>query len=174
MSRGEIVNFVADGNPSAESWCNFRIKQITLKLGQLRRGCVMASNSEEEESLEAAVAGIPRIADAVAANPDGVRAKVLEAVENSYRQAAHDLGYDEERVQSWVSTIMLRLQAELERRESAKQKVLEALQEELLQAEPRPDNTVQERGKKPRAMAGRTRRRSSRQPNLKAIGSGSL
>jgi hypothetical protein len=69
---------------------------------------------------------------------------------------------------------MLRLQAELERRESAKQKVLEALQEELLQAEPRPDNTVQERGKKPRAMAGRTRRRSSRQPNLKAIGSGSL
>jgi DNA-directed RNA polymerase specialized sigma24 family protein len=115
----------------------------------------MASNSEEEESLEAAVAGIPRIADAVAANPDGVRAKVLEAVENSYRQAAHDLGYDEERVQSWVSTIMLRLQAELERRESAKQKVLE-------------------RGKKPRAMAGRTRRRSSRQPNLKAIGSGSL
>jgi len=134
----------------------------------------MASNSEEEESLEAAVAGIPRVAEAVATSPDGVRAKALEAAENSYQQTARDLGYDEERVQSWVATIMLRLRTELERRESAKQKVLEALQEELLQAEPRPDNTVQERGKKPRAMAGRTRRRSSRQPNLKAIGSGSL
>jgi hypothetical protein len=134
----------------------------------------MASNSEEEESLEAAVAGIPRVAEAVATSPDGVRAKALEAAENSYQQTARDLGYDEERVQSWVATIMLRLRTELERRESAKQKVLEALQEELLQAEPRPHNNVQERRKKRRAMAGRNRRRSSRQPNLKAIGSGSL
>jgi len=134
----------------------------------------MASNSEEEESLEAAVAGIPRVAEAVATSSDGDRAKALEAVENSYQQTARDLGYDEERVQSWVATIMLRLRTELERRESAKQKVLEALQEELLQAEPRPDNNVQERRKKRRAMAGRKRRRSSRQPNLKAIGSGSL
>lgn len=95
----------------------------------------MASNSEEkEQSLETAVAGLPRVAEAVATIPDEEQAKALEAVEDSYRQTARDLGYDEDRIQSWVSTIMLRLRTELERRESVKQKVLEALQEELLQA----------------------------------------
>jgi hypothetical protein len=42
----------------------------------------MASNLEEkEESLEAAVAGLPRVAEAVATSPDEVQAKALEAVE---------------------------------------------------------------------------------------------
>jgi hypothetical protein len=113
----------------------------------------MASKSEEEGSLEAAIAGIPRIAEAVASSPVEMWAKVLEAVENSYRETAHDLGYDEDHIQSWVSTIMLQLQSELERRALAKQKVLEALQQELEQgASPVPDSNVVEGKNEPEAM----------------------
>ena len=80
-------------------------------------------------------------------------AKVLEAVENSYRQVAHDLGYDEDHIQSWVSTVMLRLQRELERRAAAKKKVLDALQQELEQgASPIPDSNVVEGENEPQAM----------------------
>ena len=46
----------------------------------------MASISEEEKILEAAVAGIPRVAEVVASIPEEDRAKALNAVERSYRQ----------------------------------------------------------------------------------------
>ena len=55
----------------------------------------MASISEEEEILEAAVTGIPRVAEAVASIPEKARAKALAAVESTYRQTMLDLGYEE-------------------------------------------------------------------------------
>ncbi len=73
----------------------------------------MASISEEEEVLEAAVAGIPRVAQAIAETPAEQRAKALEAAERSYQQTVQDLGYEEGRVQSWVAAVMLRLQTEV-------------------------------------------------------------
>jgi hypothetical protein len=93
-----------------------------------------------------------------------MRAKVLEAVENSYRQTAHDLDHDEEHIQSWVSTVMLRLVTELENRELAKQKVLEALQQEFEQWVPS-DNDAVEGENEPGAIPSRKRKRcrSSRQ-----------
>jgi len=48
----------------------------------------------------------------------------LHAVERSYRQTVRDLGYEEAPIQSWISAVMLRLQAEVKKQESAKQKML--------------------------------------------------
>jgi hypothetical protein len=69
----------------------------------------MASNSEAEEILEAAVAGIPRVAQAIAETPAEHRSKALEAAERSYRQTLQELGYEEGPAQSWFSAVMLRL-----------------------------------------------------------------
>jgi hypothetical protein len=87
-------------------------------------GRAMASSSEEEDILEAAVAGIPRVAEVVASIPGEDRARALDAVERSYRQTVRDLGYEEAPIQSWISAVMLRLQAEVRKQESAKQKIL--------------------------------------------------
>jgi hypothetical protein len=101
----------------------------------------MASNSEVEKILEAAVAGIPRVAEAVASIPEEDRPRALDAVEGSYWQTVRDLGYEEGPVQSWVSAVMLRLQKEVKAQASAKQKTLEVLHEEPVQATG-PDSNV--------------------------------
>lgn len=102
----------------------------------------MASSSEAEEILGAAVAGIPRVAQAIAETRAEHRAKALEAAERSYRQTVQDLGYDEGPVQSWVSAVMLRLQREV--KEQVKLKMLEALHEEVELTEPGPNHNVVE------------------------------
>ncbi|MGA2982137.1 MAG: hypothetical protein ABSD76_21280 [Terriglobales bacterium] len=94
------------------------------------------------KTLEAAVAGIPRVAQAIAELPTEHRAKALEAAERSYRETLQDLGYEEGPVQSLVSAVMLRLQTEVRNQESTKQNMLEASQEELLQAATEVDNNV--------------------------------
>ncbi len=99
----------------------------------------MASISEEEKILEAAVAGIPRIAEAAASIPETARAKALAAVESTYRQMMRDLDYDEGPVASWVSAMMLRLQAKVAEQEAAKQEPTEA---RLVPAEFEPDDNV--------------------------------
>ena len=73
----------------------------------------MTSGSERETILEAAVAGIARVAQVIAENPAEHWAKALEAAERSYRETLQDLGYEEGLVQSWVSAVMLRLQREV-------------------------------------------------------------
>jgi hypothetical protein len=102
----------------------------------------MTSGSERETILEAAVAGISRVAQAIAETPPDLRAKALEAVERSYRQTVQELGYDEGPGQSWVFAVMLRLQREVKVQDLAKQKMLEALQEELEQSATEVDDTV--------------------------------
>ncbi len=82
----------------------------------------MAFISEEKEILEAAVAGIPRVAEAVTSIPEEERAKALEAAETAYRQTVRELGYEEGPAEGWVSTIMLQLRSQLKERISAKQK----------------------------------------------------
>ena len=100
----------------------------------------MASSSEEV--LEAAVAGIPRVAQAIAEIPTEDRAKALEAAERSYRQTVRELGYEEGLVQSWVSAVMLRLQTEVRNQELTKQNALEALQKALFQSATEVDKNV--------------------------------
>ena len=100
----------------------------------------MASISEEEEILEAAVTGIPRVAEAIASIPEKARAKALAAVESTYRQTMLDLGYEEGPAASWVSAMMLRLQAKVAEQEAAKQGATEA---SLVPAESEPGNVIE-------------------------------
>jgi hypothetical protein len=74
----------------------------------------MASNPKEEEVLEAALAGVSQVAEAVAAIPDENRATALEAAERSYRNTAMELGYGVERAEQWAETMMVSLRAELQ------------------------------------------------------------
>ena len=87
----------------------------------------MASSLEAEKILEAAVAGIPRVAEAVASIPEEDRPRALDAVEGSYRQTVRDLGYEEGPIESWIAAVMLRLQREVKKQASTKQSPLENL-----------------------------------------------
>ena len=78
----------------------------------------MASNSESEQILEMAIAGISRVAQAIAAMPAEDRARALEAAERSYCQTALDLGYGEAQAESWAAALMFRLRAEIEKQKS--------------------------------------------------------
>ena len=55
----------------------------------------MTFNLEGDEALSAAIAGLPKIAELIAAVPTGDRVRALEAAEKSYMQTALNLGYDD-------------------------------------------------------------------------------
>jgi hypothetical protein len=74
----------------------------------------MAFSSESETILQAAVAGIPRVAKAIAEIPTGLREPALEAVARSYQQTVRELGHTQADAQIWVSAVMLRLRATLQ------------------------------------------------------------
>ena len=67
----------------------------------------MASNSEKAELPEAAVAGIPRAAQVIAAIPAKHSAGALERAERNYLQAVQDVDYAE------ASPLKLRLSEDL-------------------------------------------------------------
>ena len=75
----------------------------------------------------------------MASIPEKARAKALTAVEGTYRQTMLDLGYEEGPAESWVSAMMLRLQAKVGEQETAKQGPIEAY---LVPAESEPVNNV--------------------------------
>jgi hypothetical protein len=76
----------------------------------------MASNLEESEILKEAIAGIPKVAQAIAALPAAKRSKAFDAARQSYLQTLHDLGHTEAASQDWVATVMFQLRLE-ERKE---------------------------------------------------------
>jgi hypothetical protein len=104
----------------------------------------MASISEDEEILEAAIAGLPRVAEVVASIPEEDRARALSAVESTYRQTVRGLGYEEWPAESWVSAIMVRLQAEVFEQAAVRQTPTQTLQEELVLAESELEDNVVE------------------------------
>ena len=69
----------------------------------------MTNSSEPEKILEAAVAGIPRIAKVIADYPIELREGALELAEQRYQQTVCDLGYAEADAQGWISVVMFRL-----------------------------------------------------------------
>jgi hypothetical protein len=74
----------------------------------------MAFTLESEGVLQAAVAGIPRVASTIAEIPSALRERALEAVARSYRQTVRELGHHTEAdAQIWVSAVMLRLRSEV-------------------------------------------------------------
>jgi hypothetical protein len=80
----------------------------------------MASNSESEQILEMAIAGISRVAQAIVAMPAEDRARALEAAERSYWQTAREFGYGDAKAESWAAALMFRLRAEIENQKSEK------------------------------------------------------
>jgi hypothetical protein len=91
----------------------------------------MVSNLEMEEMLEAAIAGIPRVAKAIAAVPAKQRARALKAAEQSYLQAVQDLGYGEAATQKWVSAVMFGLRMKVEEERLAERMGLKTLYDDL-------------------------------------------
>ena len=67
----------------------------------------------KEEVLKAAIAGLPRVVDAILAAPADAQSSMLAAVEDSYRKVARDLGYADSDVQNWVEQLMFRLRSEV-------------------------------------------------------------
>jgi hypothetical protein len=78
------------------------------------------SSLEKVKALEAAVAGIPRVAEVIAAIPAEHRVQALHAARRSYLRTTLDLGYGDAAAKKWVSAVMFRLGAELKERGSAK------------------------------------------------------
>jgi len=74
----------------------------------------MASDFGGQEVLESAVAGIPAIAEFIAAMPNRQRAIALDALERHYLQTAEDWGCSEGPARMWVSAMMSHLQERIE------------------------------------------------------------
>ena len=74
----------------------------------------MRSSSEEKKILEAAVAGIPKVAEFIAAMPNGQRANALAALERHYLQTAEDWGCSEGPARMWVSAMISHLRERIE------------------------------------------------------------
>jgi hypothetical protein len=70
----------------------------------------MSQMLEDDAVLSAAIDGVSKIAERLANVSSSVRSRALAAVEQSYRQTARALGYDELDAQLWASTVMAQLQ----------------------------------------------------------------
>jgi hypothetical protein len=81
-----------------------------------------AALDTKQRVLDAAIAGIFRVADAILATPTEKRTKALDAAADGYRQTAQDLGCDETEIQELLDVIMFRLRTEVAARELAQQK----------------------------------------------------
>ena len=73
----------------------------------------MTSHNEAQEVLEAVVAGIPEMADYIAAIPEGQKAIALDAVERHYLIMAQSLGCADEPARLWVSAVMLQIRDQM-------------------------------------------------------------
>ncbi len=77
------------------------------------------SLNTEHEILDAAIAGIPRVVEMIAAAPLEQRSTALDAVQRSYQKTAKDLGYDDADAQQWAAelisqlSILLRLEQDI-------------------------------------------------------------
>lgn len=69
----------------------------------------MSFDLEGDELLSAAIAGLPKVAELIAAVPAGDRVRALEAAQKSYVQSALVLGYEDVDARQWASAIMMRL-----------------------------------------------------------------
>ena len=92
----------------------------------------MASSSEEAKVLEAAVAGIPAVAQIIASVPAENRTNAFDVVERTYLQIARGLGGTEGVAWNWTSAVMAQLRTEVEERMLANRRLLRALYEKLM------------------------------------------
>lgn len=73
----------------------------------------MTSKLKDDDVLERAIGGIPRVARMIVEMQPDERRKAPDAVEYSYRRTALELGYGEGQACGWASVVMLSLRAEM-------------------------------------------------------------
>ena len=74
----------------------------------------MDLTEDREAILKAAIDGVRRVAEAIAALPQEHQERAFEAVKQTYLRTVRDLGYAEDDARSWVSHMMYRLRADVE------------------------------------------------------------
>ena len=118
-----------------------------------------ASGSQEADILQAAIDGIPRLAQAIAAIPAQDRATAFGAAERSYLKTANDLGGADKFAQGWASAVTLQLGAEVEQRVLENIRRLKALHEELARgdfADPQEFPEIEQRRRRIRGIRFRS------------------
>lgn len=84
-----------------------------LEAQLIRRTAPIVSNPEREAVLASALAGIPKVAQAIAASPAKHWGRALDAARRSYQQSAKNVGFAEAAADRWVSAVMFQLRMEL-------------------------------------------------------------
>jgi hypothetical protein len=79
----------------------------------------MTPASEQEAIVQAAIAGIPKIASAIAALPKEHHEQAFKAVEQSYRETIQNLNYPEASAKAWILAVMFSIRAEVENMETS-------------------------------------------------------
>ena len=74
----------------------------------------MKPRRKEDDVLEKAIGGIPRVARIIVAMHPDERRKALEATEYSYRITALNLGFGEGQARGWATVVMMSLQVEVQ------------------------------------------------------------
>ncbi len=112
----------------------------------------MGSSPSQQKIYREAVAGIPRVVEAISGLPSKHHAEALAAAGRGYRQIILESGIAEPTADRMVATLLRRLQNLLAKERSVRDKVMRALHEELI------PSTEEKWPPK------RTRRRSSKKP----------
>jgi hypothetical protein len=113
----------------------------------------MGSSPSQQKIYRAAVAGIPRVVRAISDLPSKHHAEAVAAAGRGYRQTILESGIAEPTADRMVATLLRRLQNRLAKERSVRNKVIRALQEELI------DPKLSGEEKPPKK-----RRRSSKRP----------
>ncbi len=69
-------------------------------------------NLDADGVLSKVIAGLPKVAELIAAIPEARRSQALEAVEQSYFKSARELGYDESDARQWAAAVMSQMRIE--------------------------------------------------------------
>jgi transposase len=109
----------------------------------------MGSSPSQQKIYRDAVAGIPRVVEAISGLPSKHHAEALAAAGQGYRQTILESGIAEPTADRMVATLLRRLQNRLTKKRSVRDKVMRALHEELI------PNTGQRRPAKRRRRSPR-------------------
>jgi transposase len=92
----------------------------------------MGSSPSQQKIYRDAVAGIPRVVQAISDLPSKHHAEALAAAGRGYRATILESGIAEPTADRMVATLLRRLQNRLAKERSVKDKVMRALHEELI------------------------------------------
>src|SRR6204780_493743 len=92
----------------------------------------MGSSPSQQKIFRAAVAGIPRVVEAISGLPSKHHPEALAAAGRGYRQTILESGIAEPTADRMVATLLRRLQNRLAKERSVRNKVMRALHEELI------------------------------------------